>query len=139
MAARPTEQVIPAVETWIAGLDKAGQDYERFVLEGLWQYQTHNVLNEELLKQMLSAKDHRGRAAAVRVLSYWHPRIESAAALLKPMFRDESSRVRAEAVRAASFFAPDEITESVLDVLDLEMDGNLEYLMDETMKVLDPN
>ncbi len=139
LAARPTEQVIPAVETWIAGLDKAGQDYERFVLEGLWQYQTHNVLNEELLKQMLSAKDHRGRAAAVRVLSYWHPRIESAAALLKPMFRDESSRVRAEAVRAASFFAPDEITESVLDVLDLEMDGNLEYLMDETMKVLDPN
>ena len=139
LAARPTEQVVPAVKEWIAGLDKDSDDYERLALEGLWQFQTQNVLNVDLLKQMLAAKDHRGRAAAVRVLSYWYPQIESAADLLKPMFRDESSRVRAEAVRAASFFDPDEITESVLDVLDLEMDENLEYLMDETMKVLDPN
>lgn len=136
IAARETEKAIPAVETWIAGLDSDDPNYEHQMLEALWIYQTHNVVNSELLARTLKSSDYHARAAAVRVLSYWHGRIPESVDLLKPMFADDSALVRAEAVRAASFFPADDVVESVLDVLNLETDEQLEYLLDETMKVL---
>ncbi len=139
LAARPTEDVIAGVNAWTQSLDSKDAEYERLMLEALWAYQTQNVVNVELLRQVLNSKDHRARAAATRVLSYWHPKVDGAIALLKPRINDESALVRAEAVRAASYFPPDVVTESVLDVLEYDMDENLEYLLDETMKVLDAN
>ncbi|MEM7785917.1 MAG: PVC-type heme-binding CxxCH protein, partial [Planctomycetota bacterium] len=63
LAARDTDQVIPEVENWIAGLDKTAADYELYMMEGLWTYQTHNVVNEKLLKRMLNSNDYHARAA----------------------------------------------------------------------------
>ena len=137
LAQRPTEEVIKAVEAWMAKLDPDSEDYERMMLEALWQYQTQNVLNEELLTKMLNAKDFRARAAAVRVLSFWYPRLDNSIALLEPRLKDESARVRAEAIRTASFLDPEEVTPLVLDAIDAGMDQYLDYLMDETMKVLE--
>jgi hypothetical protein len=89
------------------------------------------------MKRMLKSENHRARAAATRVLSYWHPRIEGSTELLNTMFSDDSAMVRAEAVRAASFFPADDVAEGILDVMGMEVDTQMEYLMDETMKVID--
>ena len=137
LAARETDQVIPEVKKWVAGLDKDDANYELYRLEGLWLFQTHNVVNADLLKQVLESKDYHARAAGTRVLSYWHDRIDGSVNLLKARINDESGIVRNEAVRAASFFSADQITESVLDVLNNETDEYVEYLLDETMRHLE--
>ena len=137
LATKDAEEVIPAVKKWMEGLDETSDDYERMMLEGLWQFQTQNVVNAELLERMLKSKEHFARAAAMRVLSYWHPKIENAAELLRAGISDDSGLVRVESVRAASYFPPDVATEIVLDVLNKDVDKNLEYLLDETMKVLE--
>ena len=93
LACHDSDKIIPEVKKWIEGLDKSDKEYEHHMLEGLWQYQTHNVVNESLLKRMLDSKNHRARAAATRVLSFWHNRIDGAAELLKARLNDESGIV----------------------------------------------
>ncbi len=139
LAARETETVIPEVKTWVKGLDKTDPNHELQMMEALWIFQTHNVINQELLQRMLDSKDYHARAAATRVLSYWFPRVNDSVDLLKKRINDESGLVRAEAVRAASFYPPEQVTEAVLDVLNYDMDENLEYLLEETLKVLEAN
>lgn len=52
----------------------AAQTNERARLEALWLYQSLDLVNTELLQALLEAKDHRVRAAAVRVLAMWQQR-----------------------------------------------------------------
>lgn len=139
LAARETGHVIPEVKTWIKGLDQSDPNYEHQMLEGLWQFQTHNVINQELLERMLDSKDYHARAAATRVLSFWFSRVDNSSDLLKKRINDENAMVRAEAIRAASFFPPAQMREAVLDVINYEMDENLEYLLEETLKALEVN
>ena len=71
------------------------------------------------------------------MLSYWHTRVDDSVELLNAMFTDNHAMVRAEAVRAASFFPADDVAEGILDVMGMEADKQMEYLMDETLKVID--
>ncbi len=54
LAARETDEVIAALKKWTAALDPADEDYEHHLLEALWMYQTHNVVQQDLLEQLLS-------------------------------------------------------------------------------------
>lgn len=137
LAQRETKDVIAATEKWIAGFDQTSENYEHQLLESLWIYQTHNVINEPLLKQLLRTKDHRARAAATRVLSYWQHDIDSAMELLKTQINDKHPRVRLEAVRALSFTSGEASIELALEVLEHEMDVYLQYTLDETMRRLE--
>jgi putative heme-binding domain-containing protein len=138
LAARDTDQVIAALTKWIAGLDPEDAIYEHNMLEALWLHQNHNVVNEELLKRELASSDFHARAAATRVLCYWHDRIPSALDLLKKLAADSSARVRLEAVRAASFFAVPEAIEVPLISADQPTDVYLDFVRGETMRALDP-
>ena len=74
-ALRP-RAVIGAAQKWMASLDGKDPGYEHHLLEALWLYQNHNVVNEPLLKQILRSTDFHARAAATRVLCYWRDRID---------------------------------------------------------------
>lgn len=137
LAARDSGEVISELQKWIAALDAGDDDYEHHLLEALWIYQTHNVVDEPLLKKMLSAKDHRARAAATRVLSFWLDGVPSHNELLEKSIHDDHPRVRLEAVRAVSFLSGDDAIELALGVLDHDMDDYLEYTLDETMRRLE--
>ncbi len=137
LAARDTDDVISAVKTWVGSLDQADEDYEHHLLEALWMYQTHNVVEQDLLKQLLAAKDHRARAAATRVLSFWLTEVPDHERLLKKCIDDDHPRVRLEAVRAVSFLQGDDAVELALGVLEHEMDDYLQYTLDETMRRLE--
>ncbi len=100
-------------------------------------HQTHNVISQELLEQLLSAKDYRARAAATRVLSFWLGDIPNHRELLEKGINDEHPRVRLEAVRAVSFLSGDEAIELALGVLEHDMDDYLQYTLDETMRRLE--
>jgi HEAT repeat protein len=90
-----------------------------------------------LLKYLLNSDDHRARAAAVRVLSFWLDQVASPLELLAARVNDPHPRVRLEAVRALSFLQGDEVIEVALGALEHDVDEYLQYTLDETMRVLE--
>ena len=50
---RDTDEVIKATDRWLANLDRKDPNYEHNRLEGLWLHQSHNVVDEGLLRQVL--------------------------------------------------------------------------------------
>jgi putative membrane-bound dehydrogenase-like protein len=138
LAERPSEDVIAATKTWVKSLNESDADYEHHMLEALWVHQIHNVVDEALLHRMLESKDHRARAAAVRVLSFWIDQLPAPLDLIRKRITDEHPRVRVEAVRAISFLSGDDAIDAALGVLDAgEMDYYLQYTLDETMRALE--
>ncbi len=137
LATRETDEVMAALKEWTANLDPDGEDYEHHLLESLWMHQTHNVVDTELLEKLLTAKDHRARAAATRVLSFWLQDVSNPYELLERCIRDDHPRVRLEGVRAVSFLSGDEAIELVLGVLEHDVDDYIQYTLDETMRRLE--
>ena len=137
LAARDSKEVIAAVNQWTRSFNAGQDDYEHLMLEALWLHQTHNHVAPQLLDQLLNAKDHRARAAAVRVLSYWLDEVKEPLALLKKRVNDDHPRVRLEAVRALSFLSGEDAIEVALDALNHDMDDYLQYTLDETMRALE--
>lgn len=138
LGGRKTDDVIAATKKWVAALDKSDPNYEHNVLEGLWLHQNHNVVNAELLQQVLKSKDHRARAAAVRVVLAWRDRLANALEMLKGLAADPHPRVRIEAIRAASFFPTADAIEVPLISADHPSDQYLEFARNETMRTLEP-
>ena len=138
LSARPTGDVVSALGKWLAALDKTSPAYETDSLEGLWIYQHHNVINSELLERCLTAKDHRVRAAAVRVLQAWRDGVENTLDLLRQAANDEAPRVRLQAVWAASYLTVPEASEVVLIAREKPVDTYIEYVAKETMRTLQP-
>ncbi len=138
IAQRPESEVIPAIKKWIAGLNQSDDQFEHHLLEGLWLHQMFNVIDEELLDQLLTAKDARARAAATHVLSNWLDSVPNSIDLLSKMVKDSHPRVRLEAVRALSFMTGEEAILTALEVLDHgDVDYYLQYTLDETMRALE--
>ncbi len=138
LGARPTDQVIAAVQQWVKKLDPSDPDYEHHLLEALWVHQYHNVVNRELLKRVLNSPEPRARAAATRVLCYWRDRVSDAVSLLRERANDDHPRVRLEAVRACSFFRDSQAAEAAVEALKHPLDYFLDYTLRETMETLKP-
>ena len=137
LAQHKSSDVVPAVKKWVSSLDKSSASYEHQLLEALWMYQTHNTVETKLLDRLLNAKDHRARAAATRVLSFWLDRVQSPLELLKARIDDSHPRVRLEAVRALTFLGGEEALEAALDVLNHDVDDYLQYTLDEAIRQLE--
>lgn len=139
LSGRPTSDVIAAAEKWLAGTDKtAAAETEHDVLEGLWVYQQHNVVNAPILQRCLHAKDHKVRAAAIRVLQAWRDRVGNSLELLKEAARDDAPRVRLQAVWAASFLPMAEAAEVVVIAREQPADTFIDYMSREVMRTLQP-
>lgn len=138
LSARPSIDVIVATNRWYVELDKTDPEHEHHLLEALWVHQHHNVVDLPLVKRVLTSKEPRARAAAVRVLCYWRDRIAEALPLLFTAAADEHPKVRLEAVRAASFFKVPEAAEIALVAAELPSDDKLAFVHSETMKTLKP-
>ncbi|MEZ5040158.1 MAG: c-type cytochrome [Saprospiraceae bacterium] len=107
LRARKASDVLAKLTAWAAKLDKNDPRYEHHLLEGLWVSWGLNQIDENLLRQLLKAKDFRARTAAVRVLRYGGHQIADQAELLMEAARDEHNRVRLETIVAASWLAPE--------------------------------
>lgn len=103
---RNPEEVLSAVDSWVAGLESSDAHYEHHLLEALWVTWSLNQTDEKLLKKLLEAENHKARAAAVRVLRYSSHLALDHAALIADAAQDEHGRVRVEAVTAASWLDP---------------------------------
>jgi putative heme-binding domain-containing protein len=101
---RKAEEVLPALAKWTAGLDPKDEHAQ---LEALWVTWGLNRVDEPLLRRLLESKDHRVRAAAVRVLRYNGHRIADQTELLLKAAGDPHGRVQLEAVVAGSWIGKD--------------------------------
>ncbi len=140
LSGRPTADVIAAAKTWIGSLDKNDAEYEHHMAEALWLHQSHNVVNEDLLKTQLRSPNHHARTAATRVLTYWRDRVSKPLELLQVQVNDEKSNVRLQAIWALSYFTgPDAAKASEIAVESLvhDQDAYLKFQLDETNKTLD--
>ncbi|WP_246254768.1 PVC-type heme-binding CxxCH protein [Alienimonas chondri] len=139
LAARDSAEVLAAVDVWLNALDPKDENFTHHGLEALWQYQTHQKVNESLLKELLNADDYHARAAAVRVLSFWLDEVDAPLDLLAPRIADEHPRVQAEALRALSYMEGDEALELALGVLESNEDPDtfLNYTLEETLRALE--
>jgi putative membrane-bound dehydrogenase-like protein len=135
---RPTSQVSAAVKKWVSRLDPNDKDYDRLLLEALWQQQSHHIVDEALLKKVLRAKTGEARAGATHVLADEWDRIPNAMELIKPQVTDEFPRTRLEAVRALSFVPTQESVETALLAANYPLDYWSEYTLQMTLGALEP-
>lgn len=66
-----TGDVLAAVQEWIKQFDPTKREDAHPLLEALWLYQQHNVVNEGLLTLMLNSPEPHARRAAERVKYMW--------------------------------------------------------------------
>jgi putative heme-binding domain-containing protein len=138
LSGRPTAEVIAAARRWSSGLDPKDSEFEHHRLEALWLHQSHNVVDEALLGQVLRSPDFRARAAAVRVLRAWRDRVARPLELLAERAADPHPRVRLAAVVAASDWAEPAAAEVALESLRRERDEFIDFALRETMATLEP-
>jgi mono/diheme cytochrome c family protein/glucose/arabinose dehydrogenase/lysophospholipase L1-like esterase len=103
LRARNAGQVLAAVDKWVRTMEILSEPNEHHLLEALWVTWGFDQADEPLLRRLLKAKDHRVRAAAVRVLRYNAHRISGQTDLLLAAAHDDHGRVRMEAIAAASW------------------------------------
>jgi glucose/arabinose dehydrogenase/lysophospholipase L1-like esterase/azurin len=137
LGGRDTKAVLAATDKWIKQFDAGKLEDQHSLLEALWVYQWHNVVNEPLLRQMLQSPEPRARAQAVRILGYWRDRVSDPLSLLRVAANDPAPRVRLEAVRVASFFEGREALEVAHEILKYNMDYYLDYTFNETLRQLE--
>src|SRR5205807_9528586 len=116
------EKILPTVRLWASA-----HPSEQARLEALWMLQSLNLPEPAVLKELLEAKDAHIRAAATRVLSYWHTHVDNPLDLLAARIADEHPRVRLEAARALTRIPSARAAELVLGALEKPLDTHLEY------------
>ncbi len=118
-----------ALRKWVEGLDRDASGFEHHRLEALWGFQTVGVVAPDLLKKVLQSDDGRARAAAVRVLRYWHENIDSPLSLLREAVRDPHPRVRLEAVLTLSYIPRPVSMKIALRALDKPTDRFIKHAL----------
>ncbi|RUL86143.1 azurin [Tautonia sociabilis] len=139
LRSRDADQVMAALDPWIAELNRDDPDYWRQMLEALWVHQQFDVVDQDLLETVLRCPEPKARAAATRVLGYWRDRVDDPLGLLQTQVNDDHPRVRLEAVRALSFFKGEDAAraqEIALESLLHPQDYYLEYTLNETNATL---
>jgi putative heme-binding domain-containing protein len=138
LKARGASQVQPALADWVAGLDPQDPRFEHNLLEGLWTYQSLDVVEPKLLGQLLASQDHHVRAAATRVLSAWHHRLPNAQAQMATLIADAHPQVRLEAIRALAGVGTPDAVEMAMRALDQPVDRFIDHALWVTATDLQP-
>jgi putative heme-binding domain-containing protein len=135
---RGAKRVVPALAQWVKHLDPKAPAYEHHLLEALWTYQSLDVVEPKLLAAVLEARDHHARAAATRVIGYWHDRLAHPLEPLAARVADDHPQVRLEAVRALAQLRSARAAEVAMQALDRPVDKFLDYGIWLTARELQP-
>lgn len=112
---------------------------ERLVLEALWATWGQQDPSIDLIQRCLSAKDHRVRAAAIRVVRHSLHIIDAPEAFLQQAATDAHSRVRLEALSAATWLGGRPGAEILLMVATQKTDNWIRNALNSSMLLLQPD
>jgi putative heme-binding domain-containing protein len=138
LSARPTPEVVSALEGWVAGLAPDDPDREKKLFEALCQFEWHESVNELLLQRLLQAREPLARAYATRVVGRWHDRLPEPLVMLEKSVVDESPRVRLEAVVACSYIPDPKAAAVALRALEKPVDRFLTAALSQMAHALYP-
>jgi len=124
LRSRDADKVAAAVTKWVASLDKNDSQYEHNLLEAMWVTWGINKIDKDLIQQLLGAKDHRARAAAVRAIRYNVEHFSDAKEILMKTAADKHSLVRHETVIAASWLGTEIASEVITEAQKLPVVSN---------------
>ncbi len=119
-----------AIDAIVNNLDPTDPEFDHHRLEALWLCTALNHKPIESLWQLLAAADPRIRAAAVRVAG----RKPAGMKHLALAVEDEHPRVRLAAVCALRELGSLEAANLALRALDYEVDGNLDFALEMTVR-----
>lgn len=105
---RKAAEVLPKLKTWVSKLDKNDPNFEHHKLEALWVSWGLNAIDQDLLRELLNAKDYRVRSAAVLAVRYNTHQVKDYLPLLTKAAADDHGRVRLNAIVAASWLPVEE-------------------------------
>ncbi|MDZ4860924.1 MAG: PVC-type heme-binding CxxCH protein [Candidatus Hydrogenedentes bacterium] len=71
LSERDTQEVVAATANWIKQFDGSKKEDAHHLLEALWLYEQHNVVNEGLLAVLLHSPEPHAQRAAERVQYMW--------------------------------------------------------------------
>lgn len=120
---RDVDEVTSAIKKWTTNLDQSDTQYEHYLTEALWVTWGLNKVDQDLLRQLLQAKDYRARSAAVRVLRYTGHQVKDQDQLLMEAVKDEHGRVRLEAIVAASWLQREKALPILSEAEKMPLDG----------------
>ncbi len=129
LSGRPADEVVAEVGSWTKSLDPAAPDDAQALLECLWVFEEQRVPDEDLLKRVFTAAEPRVRAAAVRTLGHWGPKIAGWEPILLAAAVDPAALVRAEAVKAAVSFQGPATAETICEVATRKRDPELDTVL----------
>ncbi len=135
---RGRDAVLPALKQWLAALDPKTEDFDALRLEALWLNEGLEVVDVPLLESLLSSKDHRIRAAAVRTVAHWIEQLPERVKYLTAAVNDDHPRVRLEAVRALSLIPTSDAAALACLALDRPVDRFVDFALWKTMRDLAP-
>ncbi len=132
------DSVAQAVRRWAARLDPAEPEHDHHVIEGLWTLQQVLRPDEALLLKALRLKDGRARAAATRVIRYWHGHVSNPVDLIAHAANDPYPRVRLEAILSAGYILDARAMPAALLAVDHPQDRFIEIALPQTIAALRP-
>ncbi len=135
---RDTETVATALKNWIGTLDDKDEQYEHHLYEALGAYATIEVVEPNILKHLLQAKEPRARAFAARITGRWHDRLDSPLDWLAQTVEDENALVRMESVAAAAAIPSPQSIQIVVRAADHPIDKHLDYVFTQAIHHLKP-
>jgi putative heme-binding domain-containing protein len=142
LGARPTAEVVAALEKWISQMQGRDIATERALYEALGVYEWHEAPAPALLARLLQAAKPDVRAYAAGVAARWADRLSTgpdALALLAPLVSDENPRVRLAAVVALANIPRAESLPLALRVVERGTDSFTELALRQAVYALKPH
>ena len=136
LTGRSRKEIVSEVGKWTATLDARNVADEMPLLNALWVFEEQRIVNEPLLKKVFQASEPRVRAAAIRTLGHWGPKVKDWASLLLAAARDKEPLVRHEAVVAAPSFEGLAAAEAIFEAAIRPTDVQLDYALNDSRKSL---
>ncbi len=130
---RDADEVLAAVDTWIAGTADPRQ-----LCEALWIQEWFHRVDPNLVSRILDCDDFHARAAAIHVVGNQWEWIDDPNQFLQRGIEDDHPRVRLETLRAVSFQSDLEAVAIALRVNDKPTDPWIDYVLEHTLQALQP-
>ncbi len=139
LAASDTAAVTNALRKWIAALDPDDPRHEHHLFEALGIFETHEVVEPNLLKSRLAAKEPNVRAYAAGVVGRWADRLSQPLNLLAPLIHDTHPRARLAAIVAAANIPEAHSLDLATQALDHPTDKFIDLALRQAVFALKPH
>ena len=113
---RDETEVKNALDQWLVNFAADDARLRHHQIEAIWVYRGIGAKATNLLRELLVCENHYARAAATKLLRYWHSSMDDAIDLLRKSANDPNAMVRMQAAIAATYIGSKDALLAMLDV-----------------------